>query len=860
MLPEDNKMFTDHTLARGFHTATGLTRGRIWMLQIKPIKMEESATHAVAPDFDVYEAMDWKDGVGTLPGSELKFRVNEFGVLEVITDDVEAESAKKTHARTTWAVPTAQEVTTTAGQEGPAPEDGDPDAAWSSPAVFSEAPEQAESEERKDKQWQRRGLVCVHCQRKGSQVDFLPDGRHCSERCLRLALQEEQRNKKDAPKSNGEMLTMTRKRHLQRQESVADDTDNQLEVQDDDEDYEEKADRKTTRGPQRGRRKRRGDAALLRHTVPYGGKKKSWCWASYLEQEKAIAAPTKLFKEHQSFPQNKSGFRVGMKLEGVDPEHPSMYCVLTVAEVSGHRIRLHFDKYSDCYDFWVNSNSPDIHPVGWCEKTGHKLHPPKGMKDEEFSWPSYIKLCKAQAAPKALFENQNTTVTPSGFRIGMKLEAIDKKNPTFICVATVTDMVDSRFLVHFDNWDESYDYWCDATGPYIHPVGWCQENGKTLTTPPGYPDSHNFSWERYLEETNSLPAPARAFKSKPPHSFQINMKLEAVDKRNPMLVRVVTVVDTEDHRIKIHFDGWTDEYDYWVDTDSPDIHPAGWCAKTGHPLQPPISPQDMFESSEQGGCPTAGCKGVGHIKGSRYSGHHSAVGCPYSDININKDSVLPDRLSGEMPGTGPALARTRRGEPNHEMAAFTVQKPVTSNHNHLDKPCGADKSVTGEGSGEPKKPPVTETKRRVGRPCKQRKVEVLEEEEVESEVSSIVESKELSLQQALHQSVFMPCSSPSSSAPYCWDQHSKLLPSVAGITASKVAGWTVEEVTSFIQGLPGCKEQVRMFREEQIDGEAFLLLTQIDLVKILSIKLGPALKIYNSILMFKTAEDSPNEL
>lgn len=41
----------------------------------------------------------------------------------------------------------------------------------------------------------------------------------------------------------------------------------------------------------------------------------------------------------------------------------------------------------------------------------------------------------------------------------MKLEAVDKKNPTFICVATVTDMVDNRFLVHFDNWDESYDYW-----------------------------------------------------------------------------------------------------------------------------------------------------------------------------------------------------------------------------------------------------------------------------------------------------------------------------------------------------------------------------------------------------------------
>uniref|UniRef100_A0A9J8A7Y4 L3MBTL histone methyl-lysine binding protein 3 n=1 Tax=Cyprinus carpio carpio TaxID=630221 RepID=A0A9J8A7Y4_CYPCA len=597
--------------------------------------------------------------------------------------------------------------------------------------------------------------------------------------------------KREGSRTNGEALGRKRPRLTER---LAEDMDSSMEIaEEDDEDYV-------------------SSLTFTLHLlfffrflwlvyVAVTCKKKAWCWASYLEQERAIAAPSKLFKEYQSFPQCKNGFRVGMRLEGVDPEHPSMYCVLTIAEVLGHRIRLHFDKYSDCYDFWVNSNSPDIHPVGWCEKTGHKLHPPKGMKDEEFSWSSYIKLNKIQTAPKALFQNQNMTVTPSGFRVGMKLEAIDKKNPSFICVATIADMVDSRFLVHFDNWDESYDYWCDATSPYIHPVGWCQENGRTLTTPPGYPEVKNFSWERYLAETNSLPAPARAFKVKPPHSFQHNMKLEVVDKRNPALIRVATVVDTDEHRLRIHFDGWTDEYDYWMDADSPDIHPAGWCAKTGHPLQPPISD----------GCPTPGCTGVGHIKGARYSGHHSAVGCPYSDINLNKDSVLPDRLSGEMPGSG--VGRPRRAEPDTEISA------------------DANERITGDAAAI--------------RPNSLRhKLTVT-----------------LTLQQALHQSVFMPCSSPSPSMPHCWDQHSKLLPTVAGITASKVAVWSVDEVIEFIQGLPGCKEQVRTFREEQIDGEAFLLLTQVDLVKILSIKLGPALKIYNSILMFKTTENSAcNEL
>lgn len=38
---------------------------------------------------------------------------------------------------------------------------------------------------------------------------------------------------------------------------------------------------------------------------------------------------------------------------------------------------------------------------------------------------------------------------------------------------------------------------------------------------------------------------------------------------------------------------------------------------------------------------------------------------------------------------------------------------------------------------------------------------------------------------------------------------------------------------------------------QQIDGESFLLLTQADIVQILRVKLGPAIKIYNSIQMIK---------
>ncbi|XP_069743097.1 lethal(3)malignant brain tumor-like protein 3 isoform X2 [Narcine bancroftii] len=793
--------------------------------------MEKSIVSDCSPatgsqDFDVFSAMDWKDGIATLPGSDLKFRINEFGALEIITDEV--DRIKKATATTTWSVPTAQEVLSRNSMEEPPSMEGI--------------------------------LCCENCGHYGMTEEFSHGSKFCSEKCMHQAKEKVSMSKKELLMCNiDEVSKYNRKKRQKPALSLKGDIkENGEMLKEEEEDIDEKPGElkmlKVTQNSQaRARRKRKCDAGLLKQTLIFGGKRKTWCWASYLEEEKAVAAPTKLFREYQSFPQSKNGFKIGMKLEGIDPEHPSMYCVLSVAEVCGYRIRLHFDKYSDCYDFWINADSPDIHPVGWCEKTGHKLNPPRGYREDEFNWPSYLKMCKAQAVPKSLFENQNTTITPLGFRLGMKLEAVDKKNPEFICVATVSDMVDNRFLVHFDKWDESYDYWCDATSPYIHPVGWCQQHGKILTTPPDYHDPKHFSWEKYLEETNSLPAPARAFKSRPAHGFLPNVKLEVVDKRNPMLIRVATVIDTDDHRIMIHFDGWNHDYDYWIDADSVDIHPAGWCAKTGHPLQPPISPLDLVEASEQGGCPTAGCKGIGHIKGVKHSGHHSALGCPYSEINLNRENVLPDRLNGEMPPvSSPGVPRNKKVEADgvetipcsstttsqgkcskdNWLSEFAVQgkRSAEDSVSDEDSPCKKSLLFASKGRKYP----------RVGRPMKHPRLK--ENDDITNKVNCQNENK-------------VPC------LPLCWEQHSKLLPGVAGITARKVAKWTIDEVSDFILSLPGCEEQAKAFKHEQIDGEAFLLLTQTDIVKIMSIKLGPALKIYNSILMFKTAEENgQNEL
>ncbi|MBN3324971.1 LMBL4 protein, partial [Atractosteus spatula] len=685
------------------------------------------------------------------------------------------------------------------------------------------------------------------------------------------------------------------------------------------------------------------------------GKKKMWSWDQYLEEQKAIAAPVKLFTEQQSFPHCRNGFKVGMRLEGIDPLHPSMFCVLSVAEVIGYRLRLHFDGFSDCYDFWVNADSPDIRPAGWCETTGRRLHPPKGCKEDDFNWSKYLEACNAQAAPKNLFKNQNTTVTPSQFEAGMKLEAVDRKNPCLVCVATVADVVDHRFLVHFDNWDDTYDYWCDSSSPHIHPVGWCQDNGRPLTAPQGYPNPENFKWEEYLEDTGSSAVPSKAFNVKPPHKFRVNMKLEAVDKRNPMLIRVATIIDTEDYKIKVHFDGWHHKFDFWADSDSTDIHPVGWCARTGHPLEMPLKklfwfvsgPADLKISTTQGVCPTPGCRGVGHIKGARYTGHHSfgplpvlstildcvglpvsaftslpalflcclsgltpsAFGCPYSEINMKKEVTLQDRLGGEkqitfVPVRFVAKAKSLYTADEHEQTDecnMESRQSETFNFGyHVSEGPLLTQESTGKRNGpraEPSRMPGCESSGRLrgrysshsGSPLVKREhsndppaqgnkpltpavkkaklqsrlaqstkyLKMKEEEEDIDLHSLLTDCGSDSMQQALHQSVFLSAMSahPSRDLPLCWEQHCKLLPGVAGVQASQVLHWTADEVASFVHSLPGCEEPAKQFKDEQIDGEAFLLMTQTDIVKIMNIKLGPALKIYNSILMFQYAEE-----
>ena len=69
-----------------------------------------------------------------------------------------------------------------------------------------------------------------------------------------------------------------------------------------------------------------------------------------------------------------------------------------------------------------------------------------------------------------------------------------------------------------------------------------------------------------------------------------------------------------------------------------------------------------------------------------------------------------------------------------------------------------------------------------------------------------------------------------------------LPPSATGLPVD-VHSWNTSQVVKYFESTSDCKEYASVFREQEIDGTALLLLTHESLVKCLSIKLGRALKI-----------------
>ncbi|KAF2895362.1 hypothetical protein ILUMI_10816 [Ignelater luminosus] len=288
----------------------------------------------------------------------------------------------------------------------------------------------------------------------------------------------------------------------------------------------------------------------------------------------------------------KSRFHCGLNLEVVDKNRISQVKVAMVHQIIGKRLNVkYYDMPPEDPGFWCHEDSPLLHPVGWAKKVGHHLVAPidyiervnEGIWDDDDA---------AEDLFTPIQVGSGDDSPTNGFCVGMKLEAIDPLNLSSICVATVMEVLHCGYImIRIDTYESDAtgaDWFCyHVNSPCIFPVGFCEQNNIPLVPPNGY-NRGTFNWQNYLRLTNNVAVSPNLFNPYVPiHGFVKGMKMEATDLMDPRLICVATIARVVGRLLKIHFDGWEDEYDQWLDCESSDIYPVGWCQSVGHKLEGP---------------------------------------------------------------------------------------------------------------------------------------------------------------------------------------------------------------------------------------------------------------------------------
>lgn len=353
-------------------------------------------------------------------------------------------------------------------------------------------------------------------------------------------------------------------------------------------------------------------------------------WDTYLTS-KSVPAPENLFIYTSKTA--TTHFRVGMKLEAIDPRNQHMICVCTVEEKLGCRMKLHFDGYPATYDFWTNSDSFNIFPTEFCQTTGRKLNVPPRWNNKKFDWSEYFDHTNSVGAQRYMFPRLVQSNEENPLTVRMKLEVKHEDN---WYAATIIDVINSRILIRFDGIYENIGcFWFDINSPYLNAC----DGHKTLENAsfksPFMPTTKPFDWTDYLISTGATGAPKDFFtkNKRKPYQFEPGMKLEIVDKVNPQLIRPATVLCQNEYKIQVIFDGFDIKYAYWLDDDSEDIHPINYCKQTEHPIEHPAGGTKMYENSL---CSMNGCRGIGNgLFIDRYF-HDNQKECPYNIENFNR--------------------------------------------------------------------------------------------------------------------------------------------------------------------------------------------------------------------------------
>ncbi|XP_056644274.1 polycomb protein Scm [Diorhabda sublineata] len=481
---------------------------------------------------------------------------------------------------------------------------------------------------------------------------------------------------------------------------------------------------------------------------------------------------------------------------------------------------------------------------------------------QPFNWDEYLNETNSVAAPLNCFK-QAPNPPYNEFEVDMKLEALDPRNVTSTCIATVISKLGPRLRLRLDGSDNKNDFWRLVDSSEIHPIGHCEKSEGMLQPPLGFRMNAS-SWPMFLLKIlkDAKMAPESIFQKEPvgprQNLFQVGQKLEAVDKKNPQLICCATVGAVKNDQIHVTFDGWRGAFDYWCRYDSRDIFPVGWCARSGHPMQPPGQKNGSgtnrfrIKPSYVAPPPTS----------SVSSTASEVIQSPEADTSAPPPPPIVIQFRKNCSG-GPLIDTTLfpmsvEDSTPSDLAKKLINQVLNASHKsetilaRLGALRGEEMVITHEGSTYTIKLPqlvkasdlegVFHTLEQALGCC--RNLFGLEQTVKDCSACDLkavpTPPKRKPPEQEAATSTTPAEPSNSSESP------------VLSLNKIPTGEWGIEEVIQFIESTDPCLGvHAELFRKHEIDGKAFLLLNSDMMMKYMGLKLGPALKICNLVSRLK---------
>uniref|UniRef100_A0AAR2JH05 SAM domain-containing protein n=1 Tax=Pygocentrus nattereri TaxID=42514 RepID=A0AAR2JH05_PYGNA len=255
---------------------------------------------------------------------------------------------------------------------------------------------------------------------------------------------------------------------------------------------------------------------------PEAIKEKHSDWTEFLIKELtgSRTAPTNLLEGPLRGKNTVDLIVSGCVLEIRDACEPCVYWAARVQRNVGGRLCLSYIGLDDPAHFiWIFYLDTRLRPLGWAKENQFPMEPPTGEMDD----------MTAEATPRSVV--------------------------------------------------------CHADSPAILPVQWCLKNGVGLEKPRGF-QSQDFDWADYLKYSGTEAAPEACFlNASVSRGFCKDTWLEAVNPLQPAEFCVARITQVKGQLLWLRFEGLSKPLaDCIVDVESMDIFPVGWCEANSYPL------------------------------------------------------------------------------------------------------------------------------------------------------------------------------------------------------------------------------------------------------------------------------------